>query len=94
MTKFSEAVSQRLGGQQKFYNAYSGLPTHIHNYLKMLEFASSLQLKIFAKPFAKTKIFAKTFAKPKIFAKPFAKTKIFAKTFVKLKVFAKPFAKM
>jgi hypothetical protein len=41
MTKFSGAFPQRLRGQKKFSSSCSGLPTHRHNYCKMLEFANT-----------------------------------------------------
>jgi hypothetical protein len=46
MTKFSGAFPQRLRGPKKIFNACSGLPTHRHNYCKMLEFANKKFVKI------------------------------------------------
>jgi hypothetical protein len=46
MAKFSGAFPQRLRGQKKFFKACSGLPTHRHNYCKMLEFANKKFVKI------------------------------------------------
>jgi hypothetical protein len=40
MTKFSGAFPQRLWGRKKFFYACSGLPTHGHNYWKIIEFAN------------------------------------------------------
>jgi hypothetical protein len=39
-------VSQKVMGRIKFFNACSGLPTHRHNYRKMLEFANKKVFKI------------------------------------------------
>jgi hypothetical protein len=33
-------VSSKVKGAKKIFNACSGLPTHRHNYCKMLEFAN------------------------------------------------------
>jgi hypothetical protein len=46
MTTFSGAFPKRLWGRKKFFNACSGLPTHTHNYLQMLEFANKNFIKI------------------------------------------------
>jgi hypothetical protein len=46
ITKFSGSFPQRLRGRNKFFNARSGLPTHRHNYCKMLEFANKKFVKI------------------------------------------------
>jgi hypothetical protein len=35
-------VSQKVVWAKKVFNACSGLPTHTHNYLKMLEFANKI----------------------------------------------------
>jgi hypothetical protein len=45
MTKFLGALPKRLWWQKKIFNACSGLSTHRHDYIKMLEFSK----KIFSK---------------------------------------------
>jgi hypothetical protein len=39
-------VSSKVKGAKKIFNACSGLPSHRHNYCKMLEFANKKFVKI------------------------------------------------